>query len=341
SAKIAKFQTENADALPDNYETLLNRRTRFTEQLAQMNRDIDLLNGQRERLIQVFEASGEVTASGEPKLSAEEQQLKTLEDQLVQARAIYSDQNPNVRILIARIDQVKSQIAAASEAEDVQPASAENPTRVRNTAMLDLQLSEIDGEINAKKDVIASLEKQLEELVDAIRRTPNNQIALNALEREYGTIQKRYDVVVTRLNTAREGAQIEAERLGQKLVLTEQATKPTRPFSPNRPMMMAGGVGLGVAVGLALIVLLEVLNKSVRRPVELTNALGVAPLAIIPYIEGAGEKFRRRAAVLVIFLAILTAVPAVIYYIHTNVYALDALIDTIIERLRGMGLLST
>ena len=48
---------------------------------------------------------------------------------------------------------------------------------------------------------------------------------------------------------------------------------------------MVGGVG----AGLGFILLLEMLNRSIRRPVDLTGQLGIQPFATIPYIRTPGE----------------------------------------------------
>ena len=50
--------------------------------------------------------------------------------------------------------------------------------------------------------------------------------------------------------------------------------------------------GLGAALG--FIVLWEMLNRSIRRPVELSQRLGIQPIITIPYIRTAGERRWRR-----------------------------------------------
>ena len=59
----------------------------------------------------------------------------------------------------------------------------------------------------------------------------------------------------------------------------------------------------GIGLGLAFVVLLEVFNKTVRRPVELERLLQSPPLATIPNISSPGElppsRLRRRIAALI------------------------------------------
>jgi hypothetical protein len=51
---------------------------------------------------------------------------------------------------------------------------------------------------------------------------------------------------------------------------------------------------------------MELLNRKVRRPVEIERALGIEPLATIPYIQVRGLNWRKRALTLAV-LAIAAA----------------------------------
>ena len=83
-------------------------------------------------------------------------------------------------------------------------------------------------------------------------------------------------------------------------------------------MIAGGGVAFGVGLGAALVLLLELLNRKVRRPEDLISKLEVWPIATIPYAPSRGEKIRRRIAWVVVVLAILIGVPAAVWpSIHT------------------------
>ena len=72
---------------------------------------------------------------------------------------------------------------------------------------------------------------------------------------------------------------------GGRFSLLEPATPPVRAISPQRRRIVALGVMAGLGLGLGVIVLLELLNKTIRRPAELAQLLQSQPLATIPTIR--------------------------------------------------------
>jgi hypothetical protein len=83
----------------------------------------------------------------------------------------------------------------------------------------------------------------------------------------------------------------------------------------------------------ALFALLELLNRSVRRPAEITGALGIKPLATIPFIESPRRRIVRNAVRLASFLVILIGVPAALWAVDTYFMPLDLLADRILQRI--------
>ena len=107
---------------------------------------------------------------------------------------------------------------------------------------------------------------------------------------------------------------------------------PNEPDSPNRLLIAGGGVGGGFALGLAFIVLLELLNAGVRRPVEITNKLGITPLATLPYMRTRREIWLRRTIILSVLSALLIGIPLALWALHTYYLPLDLLIENMLGR---------
>ena len=134
---------------------------------------------------------------------------------------------------------------------------------------------------------------------------------------------------------AQTGDTIEALGRGQRISIVEQAVVPAEPEKPNRQVIAAGGIGGGMVVGLAVVVLLELLNKGIRRPVDLTNRLGITPFATLPYYRTRAERIRRRMIILGILAFFLVAIPLGLWAVNTYVMPLDRLLDAITQRLGG------
>lgn len=56
---------------------------------------------------------------------------------------------------------------------------------------------------------------------------------------------------------------------------------PQTPSYPNKPLIIGGSLGLGLAFGILIALLTELLDRRVRSPEDLTSALGLPVLAII------------------------------------------------------------
>ena len=79
--------------------------------------------------------------------------------------------------------------------------------------------------------------------------------------------------------------------------------------------------------------LLELLNRAIRRPFELQSKFGIIPLAVIPYMESPRERMIRRATLIGAFVAVLIGVPAALWYIDTQYMPLDILANKVFDRL--------
>ena len=331
SAQILAFKQANADALPDSLEFRLGQQALFQERLLQTDRDVSDLSNQKDRLIQLYDVTGEVNANREVPLSPDQVQLAELQAELNAALIVYSEENPRVRLLQARIDQLEEKLAATagagSEAEPAEDADPDLP------AVLTLQLSEIDTRIDILLDQKTTLQAQLEELDNSIARTPEVAIQLEEMDRKYASIEQQYNTAEDRLARARTGDRIETRARGQRLVVIEQPAIPSQPTKPNRMRIAGAGVFMGIAAGLGLIFLLEFLNNTARRPEDIINRFGVTPLTTIPYIRTRGQRFRQRSLQVLFILVILIGVPAAVYAVHTYYLPLDLIADKVMNRL--------
>ena len=83
------------------------------------------------------------------------------------------------------------------------------------------------------------------------------------------------------------------------------------------------------AVG--FIVLWEMLNRSIRRPVELSQGLGIQPIATIPYIRTAGEQRRKRTVILAVLALIAIGIPFALFAIDAHYMPLDELLGGLLD----------
>jgi polysaccharide chain length determinant protein (PEP-CTERM system associated) len=323
SARISQFQAENADALPADQNFRLNRQAVLQERVASAQREMSSLIDQRARIIEVYEATGRIAANDDV-LSDDQRQLRNLERELAQLLSIYSEDAPQVVTLRRRIDTLREQVTATSTTD-----APENSGQT----VLDLQLNQIDLQIEQLSALSDAAEVELERLEDAIARTPLNAITLASLQRDYESIRAQYDSAIARRAQASTGERIELTSRGQRITLIEAANPPREPSRPNRRLIAAAGVALGIGLAISLFVVLEVLNRKVRRPIEITRGLGIKPLVTVPHISTRSERFARAGYRVATLLIVIIGLPAALWAIDSYYIPLDQLATEALARL--------
>lgn len=328
SERILDFKTENADALPESEEFLRSQRTTTQDRVNQLAREITALEEQRLRIVEIYERTGGF-ASDEVALSPQEQALLQARADLENALLVFSAQNPKVKLLQARVAQLEQKMAGETSTETVET----NPETSTAAALIEAQLAEIDFKLEGLNNEVEERERLLVSFDESLGQIPSNAITLDKLERDLLNSQGQYNRAVASLSQAKTGERIELLAKGQRLAVVEQATAPDSPVKPNRTLIAGAGVGAGIALGLGLVVLLELLNRSIRRPVELTDKLGITPLAVLPYIRTERETTVKRLILFGTIAFLVVLLPVGLYWIHTSIMSLDTLIEPVANRL--------
>jgi len=324
SARILEFRLENRDALPEGLEGLRERQSEIATQLQAAESEVDRLTRARDAYVARHEATGRVDVLVEDSFTPFLRRLSALQQELDVVTAAGDGDGQRARDLRARIASVDRAIAAQLRAEG---SGA--------TSIFERQLAASDAEIAVREAEAERLRVQAAELGDAISRTLSNTITLEALERDHATTREQYAQAINRAATAETGDLIETLSRGQRISVIEQAIAPTSPDRPQRRLIVMGGFGGGLALALALVFLLEKLNSTLRRPADLTLALGIAPLAVIPYLDGpAAARPRRRWVAPAVIVALLGLAGAGAAAVHHFVAPLDQLAQRV---LAGLG----
>lgn len=328
SVRLVEFKNKNAAALPDDLTFRQGRQALLQERQARLERDIASAERQRREMVAIFEVTGQVTETEERALTREERQLADLRLQLEQALGIYSETNPRVTLLrnqIAQLEKRVSEVRVIDESEGSQDAVP--------TSMLDLTLAEIDQRTENMQLELEAVSEELVQLEASIAATAANAIALNSLERDYEITQTQYNEAVRNLNSARMSERIEVSAQGQRITIVESASVPQQPSGPSRLKIIAAGIAAGSALAVGFFLLLELLNRTIRRPVELENRFGITTLAVVPYMESRRERLLRRTALVVGSIIVLISVPAALYYIDSNYMPLQLIIARLVDTL--------
>ncbi|MEP5760240.1 MAG: GNVR domain-containing protein [Litoreibacter sp.] len=333
NASILQFKLANQDALPDSLDYRRARQASQQERVNQVLRDVSALKERRQNLTLLFERTGSIGALPTANLTPEQEELEALKREQENALLIYSAQNPRVKVLASRIAALEEVVARQSglstgEAEDL-------------PSPLEIQLADIDGQVNILNEEREYLEIELDSLKQTIQATPGNSIRLGELERDLLATQELYQTTVRSLSSAQLGERIEILSKGQRISVVEPAIAPRSPVSPNRPVIAVASVGVGVLMGLGVVVLLELMNSALRRPVEITQKLGITPLGTLPYVRTRRQNVTRRLILVSALIFVVFLGPAVIWFLHTTYLPVDLLVERALQKTGLDGVIQT
>ncbi|MBA3908676.1 MAG: lipopolysaccharide biosynthesis protein [Rhodobacter sp.] len=319
NAKILEFEEANRDALPESLTYRRGRQATEQERLLQVDRELASLRDRRQRLSDLYDRTGRLATSvGD--LTPEQAQLETVRQELASALVVLSPTNPRVRAL-------QTQVAALEEAVKEQLDAAGGGT----LSTFEVQMLDIDGQIEYLAEQKDLIEKTLDTIKASIEATPGNSMVLGILTSDYENLRVQYDQAVASLANARMGDRIEVTDRGQRISIIEPAVPPTFRSEPNRKLLAVGGFGVGVFLSGLLVLLLELLNRTIRRPSELVSALGITPFATIPYIESRADVRSRRMRLVWGSLGVAVVLPLLLLGIVVYVIPVDEVIAVLTE----------
>lgn len=318
-AKISGFKNENIDALPQSYEFRLQEASTLQDRIFAAEQRKTTLDDERRELVKAVE-EGKSLPSDRP-LTPEEQQLRELQRSLVQQRSVLAESHPQIQALRRRIAAIEASIQSdGSTGEEGVPSFDPLSQTRRQIALLERELTNIEELIERDRG-------ELEALKETLDRTPRIEIELSAMERALENLRGQYDRAVSRLAEAAIGERLEVNRQAERFEVIEQARVPEAPVAPPRKLIAAGSVVGSLLVGIALALLLEILNPMIRTSADLQNRLDLRPVITVPYIETTRERFRRRMKKLFWLLLIAGVVPAALWAVDQHYLPLSVLIE--------------
>jgi polysaccharide chain length determinant protein (PEP-CTERM system associated) len=201
------------------------------------------------------------------------------EAQLAGARAVYADGHPDVKLAEARLAEARK-------------FAAKNQTRNDISSEIQRQIASNNAAIASLSAAQSSEQARAGAVMSAQARAPavNEQVA--QLQARADGLRANYEKIQTELINARGSVKMSEQQKGERLSVIDPPVVADQPSWPNRPLVMVGGVAGGVGIGLALILLLELLTRPIRGVGALTEITGAPPLVVVPSLKGAKRPIR-------------------------------------------------
>ena len=196
------------------------------------------------------------------------EQLAGLRQELASMKSTFTDDYPEVRSLQARIDELEAASLRAS-GDVLNSLRAGYEAALRRERLLQEDFQQQAGLVS-----------------DLSRR----KIQYDILRREVETSRSLYDNILQKGKEARLSAAMQASPIR----IVDPAQPPGAPFKPNHSRSAALGLLLGALGGVALIVLRDRLDRTIKGPGDAEYYLNTVELGLIPAVQ-AEKKLRGSA----------------------------------------------
>jgi polysaccharide chain length determinant protein (PEP-CTERM system associated) len=222
----------------------------------------------------------------------------TLRSELATLLLDYTEQHPDVRRKrdqIAELRRLHPELDATPQPVETTGDSGTAVAEVRPLTGPALEIAELQIEI---ADLVAQREAEREKIAlytARIERAPKREQELADLSRDADVLRRDYDALRGMKSRAEQGRDLEVTQRGEQFRVQDAARPPGRPFSPKAfnvfGMFLAGGLGAGVA----LMLVFEVFDQSVKTEVEFRQMYPDIPLLeTMPHFDQVGAPSRWR-----------------------------------------------
>jgi polysaccharide chain length determinant protein (PEP-CTERM system associated) len=308
--KLAAYRIKNQGTLPDQVQTNLQAVTNLQLQIQQVaegiNRDRESRLFLQRQLADLNDSSTPVpsapttpaapgsdpaaavgTGSSADRLEAARTELRRMELR-------FTPEHPDIirmKRIISNLERQVEQEALAQPLSNTTPRiSPQDVARANRAKELQTQIANLDRSMASKQAEVDRLRTTAAGYQSRVEVAPTRESELTALLRDYSTYTDQYRSLLAKNQEAKMSANLERRQGGEQFRLLDPARIPERPFSPNRPKILAMALAIGLAIGGGLIALLEYRDRSLRTDDDVMLVLALPVLAVIPQMVSSSER---------------------------------------------------
>jgi capsular polysaccharide biosynthesis protein len=128
------------------------------------------------------------------------------------------------------------------------------------------------------------------------------------VSRGYEESKSNYNSLLQKQLQSQLATSLQTRQQGEQFRLIDPASLPDKPSAPNHLLVSLGGLAVGLAIGLGLAILLEIINVRVWHESDLEGLVPARVLVGIPRLSTPAEERKRSNTRLVEILAAVTMV---------------------------------
>ncbi len=320
-AKLAAFQRQHFGKLPGEEGTNMNMLNSLNTQLEAATQGLARLEQDKtfaESMLAQLQANQAPTpglgAAPEapapivqsPAVQAKQKELAALEAKEADLTSQYTPNHPDVIAIHRQVAEARRDLAQMTEKA---PATAGAHVAARPADSLQIQqirsqLRAAEMGIQEKHQEQQAIQAKLGMYQERIQSSPQVAEEYKALTRDYGTAQKFYDELYAKMEHSTMATDLERRQEGEQFRVMDEPNLPDAPSFPNIYIFSAGGLGLGLFIGLGIAAFLEYKDTSLRNERDVWAFTRLPTLGIIaisgeipsdlPTHPNVWERFRNR-----------------------------------------------
>jgi len=320
-AEIAKFKVENAGKLPEQLQANIQAVNNLEIELQSVNESINrdaqekmMLETNIQNLQHQANFMGENLEQAANREQVKNQRLIQLNDRIMEfetqlsaLRQTYKEDHPDIRSAEAKLsvlkreraDLEKEEMSAASKAAP--PKKVTNPQVAQSLENIKLSIASVQTQIQARNMEMEERGRRQKELQNEIAQyrarieaSPVNEQRYAALQRDYQLAKANYDEMSKRKEISETSSNLEERKAGENLETLDPASLPEQAADPNRLLIAAGGVGLGLFFGILMAGVKEMKDTSLKNLKDVRAYTNLPVLSSIPLLENALLVRRKR-----------------------------------------------
>lgn len=240
--------------------------------------------------------------------------LNAAQSQLAALRLQYRDTYPDIVRLKSEVQELEQSIAAERKRNPERAAMSE-----ASTSAIHQQLRQDLGATKTRMDTLnarlVTLQRQANES-DAVRRQGGTTLA--ELIRNNEVTQATLDDLLKRRETARVSMNLDRQKQGLSLRVTDEPVVPMRPSGPGFPLFALGALAAGLLLPLMLIYGRNQIDGRVRSGSTLAEKLNLPVVAVVPHLATPKEAVAASRSLHWLSILVLSVVFIVISIIWTG-----------------------
>ena len=299
-SKLAAFQRQHFGKLPGEEGTNMNMLNSLNTQLEAATQALTRMEQDKtfaESMLSQLQASqapspglGAVTDPAvavvqSPAVLAKQKELAGLEEKEADLTSQYTPNHPDVITIHRQVAEAKRELAQMTERAST---SAGGGTRAAARPVDSLQIQQIRSQLRAaeigiqdKRREQQRIQAELGMYQSRIQSSPQVAEEFKALTRDYGTAQKFYDELYAKMEHSTMATDLERRQQGEQFRVMDEPNLPDAPSFPNVYIFSAGGLGLGLFIGLGIAAFKEYKDTSLRNERDVWAFTRLPTLGII------------------------------------------------------------